>query len=65
LRPEIAILSGWPWTAATGPHIAYVVNGKWKYAYFDGSTWIVEAVGLPSNALRADIVIAPDMITRT
>ena len=42
------------------PHIAYVVNGKWKYAYFDGSTWIVEAVGLPSNALRADIVIAPN-----
>ena len=42
------------------PHIAYAVNGKWKYAYYDGASWNVETVGLPSNALRADIVIAPD-----
>jgi hypothetical protein len=42
------------------PHIAYVVNGKWKYAYYDGAAWNVETVGLPTNALRADIVIAPD-----
>jgi hypothetical protein len=37
-----------------------VVNGKWKYAYYDGAAWNVETVGLPTNALRADIVIAPD-----
>ena len=42
------------------PHIAYVAAGHWKYAYYDGATWNVETVGLPANALRADIVIAPD-----
>jgi hypothetical protein len=43
------------------PHISYPVNGKLKYAYWDGSSWQTQSIALPTKLLAFYTSISLDL----